>query len=90
MRATLFAATCLLGLANVTPGAVAAPQALLLVATGDDPQLVCERGECAAEVSTICLQPRIVAWVSSPKRSHISTHHGSETSIFGRAATRSR
>ncbi len=57
MRATLFAATCLFGLANVTLGAVAAPQALLLVATGDDPQLVCERGECTAEVSTICLQP---------------------------------
>ncbi len=55
MRAMLFAATCLFGLANVTPG-VAAPQALLLVATGDDLQLVCERGECAAEVSTICLQ----------------------------------
>ncbi len=57
MRAMLFAATCLFGLANGTPGAVAAPQALLLVATGDDLQLVCERGECAAEVSTMCLQP---------------------------------
>ncbi len=57
MRAILFAATCLFGLAIATLGAVAAPQALLLVATGDDPQLVCERGECAAEVSTICLQP---------------------------------
>ncbi len=56
MRTMLFAATCLFGLANLTPGAVAAPQALLLVATGDDLQLVCERGECAAEVSTICLQ----------------------------------
>ncbi len=56
MRAMLFAATCLFGFANVTPGAAAAPQALLLVATGDDLQLVCERGECAAEVSTICLQ----------------------------------
>ncbi len=57
MRAMLFVATCLFGLANVTLGAVAAPQALLLVATGDDLQLVCERGECAAEVSAICLQP---------------------------------
>ncbi len=57
MRAMLFAATCLFGLVNVTPGAAAAPQALLLVATGDDLQLVCERGECAAEVSTMCLQP---------------------------------
>ena len=56
MRAMRFAATCLFGLANVTPAAAAAPQALLLVATGDDLQLVCERGECAAEVSTICLQ----------------------------------
>ncbi len=56
MRAMLFAATCLFGLATATPGAVAAPQALLLVAMGDDLQLVCERGECAAEVSTICLQ----------------------------------
>jgi hypothetical protein len=53
----LFAATCLFGLANVTLGAVAAPQALLLVAPGDDLQLVCERGECAVEVPTICLQP---------------------------------
>ncbi len=57
MRAMLFSATFLFGLANVTPGAVAAPQALLLLATGDDLPLVCERGECAAEVSSICLQP---------------------------------
>ncbi len=55
MRTMLFAATCLFGLANVTPG-VAAPQALLLVATGDDLRLVCQRGECAAEVSAMCLQ----------------------------------
>ncbi len=61
MRTMLFAATCLFGLANVTPGAVAAPQALLLVATGDDLQLVCERAECTAELSAMCLQPERAA-----------------------------
>ena len=56
MRAMFFAVMCLFCLANLPGGAVAAPQALLVVATGDDLQLFCERGECAAEISTICLQ----------------------------------
>lgn len=57
MRSMLFAAAVFLGVAALAGTATAAPQILLLVATGDDVELRCERGECAAEVTTVCLQP---------------------------------
>ncbi len=57
MRSMLFAAAVFLGVAALAGTVTAAPQILLLVATGDDVELLCERGECAAEVTTVCLQP---------------------------------
>ncbi len=49
-------AGALLGLGMVS-GAAAAPQVLALVATEDPVALTCERGECSAELSALCLQP---------------------------------
>lgn len=57
MRSMHLAAASFFGVAALAGTAAAAPQVLLLVAAGDDVELLCERGECAAEVSTVCLQP---------------------------------
>ncbi len=47
----------LLALVYLAGGAQAAPQALALIATNDAVPLTCERGECTAEFTVICLQP---------------------------------
>lgn len=55
MRFLTFAATAILGLAAAgTAGA--APQAMLLVASGEDLQFRCTGAECLAEATSICLQ----------------------------------
>ena len=46
-----------LALACLAGGAQAAPQALALIATNDAVPLTCERGECTAEFTVVCLQP---------------------------------
>ena len=57
MRSMLLTAASFFGVAALAGTATAAPQVLLLVATGDEVALLCERGECVAEVTTICVQP---------------------------------
>ena len=56
MRSLMVAAVSLLGAAMFAAPAAGAPQALL-VATGGGVTLFCEHGECAADLTTICLQP---------------------------------
>ena len=51
------AAGSLLALACMAGGANAAPQIMALIATNDAVPLTCARGECAAEFTSICLQP---------------------------------
>lgn len=58
MRSLLLTAASMLGVATFPGLAIGAPQALLLVAQGEDVQLFCQDSECAAEVTTICLQPK--------------------------------
>ncbi len=48
-------AAVVIGLAGFAGTATAAPQALLVASKGDVP-LLCEAGECAADITTICLQ----------------------------------
>lgn len=54
MRKTDIAAIAI-GLAGFAGAATAAPQSLLVASKGDVP-LLCEAGECAADITTICLQ----------------------------------
>ena len=54
MRKTNIAAITI-GLAGFAGAAAAAPQSLLVASRGDVP-LLCEAGECAADITTICLQ----------------------------------
>ena len=56
MRSLMVAAASLLGAATFAAPAAGAPQALL-VAAGGEVTLFCEQGECAADLTTICLQP---------------------------------
>ena len=56
MRTWIAAAGLVLGLAGFAHPASAEPQSLLLVAAGDV-ELVCDGAECAADVTTLCLQP---------------------------------
>ena len=56
MRTRIAAAGLVLGLAGFAHPASAEPQSLLLVAAGDV-ELVCDGAECAADVTTLCLQP---------------------------------
>ncbi|MDP6805109.1 MAG: hypothetical protein QF902_07220 [Rhodospirillales bacterium] len=56
MRSWITAAGLLLGLAGFVHPALAEPQSLLLVAAGDV-ELVCDGAECAADATTLCLQP---------------------------------
>ena len=56
MRSLMVAAASLLGAATFAGPAAGAPQALL-VAAGGEVTLFCEHGECAADLTTICLQP---------------------------------
>ncbi len=51
------AAGSVLALAWMAGGANAAPQIMALIATNDAVPLTCARGECAAEFTSICLQP---------------------------------
>lgn len=56
MRIWIAAAGLVFGLAGFAHPASAEPQSLLLVAAGDV-ELVCDGAECAADVTTLCLQP---------------------------------
>ena len=56
MRAALTAVLAATLFAFVAGAALAAPQSLLVVRTGEVP-LVCEDGTCTAEVTTMCLEP---------------------------------
>ena len=56
MRTWIAGAGLVLGLAGFAHPASAEPQSLLLVAAGDL-ELVCDGAECAADATTLCLQP---------------------------------
>jgi hypothetical protein len=56
MRSWIAVAGLVLGLAGFAHPASAEPQSLLLVAAGDV-ELVCDGAECAADATTLCLQP---------------------------------
>ena len=83
MRAALTAVPVATLFAFVAGAALAAPQSLLVVQTGEVP-LVCEDGTCTAQVTTMCLEPENDhPWTGTPYSVIADGAHGAALRLVG-------